>query len=271
LRDYRGRLVRLVEHHRGRVASTSGDGVLAEFPSAIEAVRAAVDVQQDLGALSDALPAEQQMRFRIGINVGDVMVEHGDLFGEGVNVAARLQSLAAPGAILISGPVYDPVRSKLAIDYEFLGAQRVKNMAREIPVYRLRAGGQRPPPEDLSPARRTAPEAVTLDPGASRGRERALRGDLSALVMGGLGLVTGQAWMGIVAVVLLWLGLSYAAVALGRPWWQRAGLLCVLLVGMLAGINLVTGTEQLWFLYPAAPLLAFAALTGAGRFRHGRG
>ena len=134
LRDYRGRLVRLVEHHHGRIANTSGDGVLAEFPSAVEAVRAAVDVQRELGALNGALPAERRMLFRIGINVGDVMVEPGgDLFGEGVNVAARLQGLAEPGAVLVPGPVHDLLRSKLAIGYEFLRVEAGQEHARRDP------------------------------------------------------------------------------------------------------------------------------------------
>jgi adenylate cyclase len=266
LRDYRGRLTRMVEHHRGRIANTSGDGVLAEFPSATEALRAAVDVQRELGALNGMLPAEQRMHFRIGINVGDVMVERGDLFGEGVNVAARLQALAEPGAILISGPVHDLVRSKLAIAYDFLGARRVKNIASEIPVYRVRLGDERPREAAglATPMSKPAEAGAPSVPHAGA-RERAIGSGLGALVLGGLALATGQRWMGIVAVVVLWLGLSHASAALAWPRRQRAALLCVLLVGFLAGINLLTRSTELWFLYPAAPLLALAALIGVGR------
>jgi adenylate cyclase len=258
LRDYRGRLARLVQHHRGRIANTSGDGVLAEFPSAIEAVRAAIDVQRELGTLNEALPAESRMRFRIGINVGDVMVEEGDLFGEGVNVAARLQGLAEPGSILISGPVYDLVRSKLAVAYEFLGPQRVKNITSEIPVYRVRLGGEdrtrQPeprPPESLPPPG---------DVGEVRGR--ATGAGTAALVLGGLGLVTGESWMGILAVIALCLGLSYASMALPLRRGQRLAIHCLLLVVLLAGIDLIASPTTIWFLYPAGPLLAAAALLG---------
>lgn len=257
LRDYRARLVRLVEHHRGRVANTSGDGVLAEFPSASEAVRAAIDIQRELGGLNGALPPERQMRFRIGINVGEVMVERGDLFGEGVNVAARLQTLAEPGGILISGPVHDLVRGRLAIGYEFLGPRRVKNITSEIPVYRIRLDGERPAAAE--------PRPLPVPPGepAPTTGGRVVAVGLAASALGGLGLVTGQLWMGILAVVVLWLGLNHAVAALGWPRRQRASLHCLLLIALLAGINLLTNPAELWFLYPAAPLLAVAAL-GAG-------
>jgi adenylate cyclase len=255
LRDYRGRLARLVQHHRGRIANTSGDGVLAEFPSAIEAVRAAIDVQRELGTLNEALPADRRMRFRIGINVGDVMVEEGDLFGEGVNVAARLQGLAEPGSILISGPVHDLVRSKLAIAYEFLGPQRVKNITSEIPVYRVRLGGE---------GRSGQPEPRPLPPPGNVGeaRGRATGAGAAALVLGGLGLVTGESWMGILAVIALSVGLSYANMALPLRRGQRLAIQCLLLVVLLAGIDLITSPTTIWFHYPAGPLLAVAALLG---------
>lgn len=283
LRDYRGRLARLVEHHRGRIANTSGDGVLAEFPSATEAVRAAVDVQRELGALNGTLPAERRMQFRIGINVGDVLVERGDLFGEGVNVAARLQALAEPGAILVSGPVHDLVRSRLAIGYEFMGSRRVKNMTAEIPVYRVRLGDERP--REAAAGRGPGPEAGTLPEavGSARGPGPrfgldvgwgpGLGAGVAALVLCGLGLATGQPWMGILAVVALFLGLSRANLARARPGRRRVAvaLQCVLLVGLLAGINLLTNPAELWFLSAAAPLLALAALTGLAPPSRGRG
>lgn len=272
LRDYRDRLARVVEHHRGRIANTSGDGVLAEFPSATEAVRAAVNVQQELGALNGALPAERRMHFRIGINVGDVLAERGDLFGEGVNVAARLQALAEPGAILVSGPVHDLVRRKLSVSYEFMGARRVKNMTAEIPVYRVRLGHEptREPPRPgpaLEPAAEASPEVA-----AATTRGRILRAGLAALTLAGLGLATGERWMGILAVVVLCVGLSHANLARTRPG-RRAkfSLQCVILVGLLAGIDLLTDSTEFWFLYPAAPLLALAALAGVGPSSRGPG
>lgn len=262
LRACRGRLARMVEHHRGRIVSTSGDGVLAEFPSAIDAVRAAVDTQRELGALNESLPPAERMEFRIGINVGDVMVEEGDLFGEGVNVAARLQALARPGAVLISGPVHDLVRSKLAIGCEFLGPQRVKNIEAEIPVYRVRLGpdreAARPEPSLPRPGPKPTPSAPTL----ALPRGPVLQAGLAALALAGLGLATGEAWMGILAAVLLFLGLTRANLGLARPRRHRAALQCLLLIAFLAAIDLLASPGELWFLYPTAPLLALAALLG---------
>ena len=95
---------RLIDEHGGRIANTAGDSVLAEFPSVVDAVQAAVEVQQALGRNNEALPQDRQVRFRIGVHVGDVMVKNGDLFGDGVNIAARLQVVAEPGGICVSGP-----------------------------------------------------------------------------------------------------------------------------------------------------------------------
>jgi adenylate cyclase len=126
-----------ITRHRGRVANTAGDSVLAEFPSVADSVQAAAEIQRELGERNATLPDARQMQFRIGINLGDVMVKDGDLFGEGVNVAARLQEMAPPGGICISGPVYDQVRNKLSMAYEFLGVKAVKNIATEVPIYRV--------------------------------------------------------------------------------------------------------------------------------------
>ena len=112
LRACRAVFGRLIERHGGRIVNTAGDGLLADFPSVVEAVQCAVEVQRELAG-----DASRAMRFRIGIHLGDVMVDGGDLFGEGVNLAARLQSLAEPGGILISQPVYQQVRSKLRIGF----------------------------------------------------------------------------------------------------------------------------------------------------------
>jgi adenylate cyclase len=107
LRQYRAAMDALVERHDGRTINTWGDMVIAEFSSVVEAVLCAIEVQRELAARNRDLPEAEQMWFRIGINLGDVMVENDDLYGEGVNIAARLQELAEPGGILISGPVYD--------------------------------------------------------------------------------------------------------------------------------------------------------------------
>jgi adenylate cyclase len=129
LRDARAVFARLIERHRGRIANTAGDGLIAEFPSVVEAVQCAVEVQRELAP--DTVPGPPHappLRFRIGLHLGDVMVDGGDLLGEGVNLAARLQALAPPGGILISHTVHDQVRTKLAVGFEHLGAPALKNL-----------------------------------------------------------------------------------------------------------------------------------------------
>jgi adenylate cyclase len=131
----------LIAGHDGRVVGSAGDSVLAEFPSPVEALRCAVAAQAALAERNAALPDARQMRFRVGVNLGDVMVKGDDIFGDGVNVAARLEGLAAAGGICISGPVYDQVRGKLDLVYDDLGPQSVKNIAEPIRVYRVGPGG----------------------------------------------------------------------------------------------------------------------------------
>ena len=124
LKRHRDALAGLIGRHRGRVVNTWGDGVIAEFPSVVEGVLCAVEAQKELRARNAGLATERRLEFRMGINVGDVMVEGHDLYGEGMNVAARLQALAAPGGIVISGSVHDQVRGKLVVGYEFAGPSR---------------------------------------------------------------------------------------------------------------------------------------------------
>ncbi|MSO66020.1 MAG: adenylate/guanylate cyclase domain-containing protein [Alphaproteobacteria bacterium] len=140
LTDYRQTMGAFIERHHGRIVGAAGDSVLAEFASVVEAVRCAVEVQQELKAKNEALPANRRMEFRIGINLGDVIVKDGDLFGDGVNIAARLQDLAAPGGICISGPVFEQVRNKLTIGFDYLGNRSVKHIAAEVAVYRVSLG-----------------------------------------------------------------------------------------------------------------------------------
>jgi adenylate cyclase len=146
---------RLIAEQGGRIANTAGDSVLAEFPSVVDAVEVAVAVQDALAAANDALPDERRVRFRIGVHVGDVMVKGGDLFGDGVNVAARLQSLATPGGICISGPAHEHVRKALPLAYTDLGPQGVKNIDEPVRAYAVAA---RPPPAGS----RALPKALPL-------------------------------------------------------------------------------------------------------------
>lgn len=128
---------KLIERHGGRVANTAGDGLIADFPSVVEAVQCAIEVQQELAAKDSALS------FRIGVNLGDVICDGDDLIGEGVNLAARLQTMAEPGGVLITQQVYDHVKNKLTIGFEYLGDRRPRNLTEDIPVYRISLGAPR--------------------------------------------------------------------------------------------------------------------------------
>jgi class 3 adenylate cyclase len=143
----------LIQRHRGRIVGTAGDSILAEFASAVDAVWCAVEVQQALKGKNAVLPAERRMEFRIGINVGDVVVEGEQIYGDGVNVAARLQGLADAGGLFISGTVYDQIGNKLPLHYEDLGERTVKNIAKPVRVYRVVMEDPSPPVEQASSLR----------------------------------------------------------------------------------------------------------------------
>ena len=138
LRTCRRELVEpCIATHRGSVVKTTGDGMLVKFVSPVEAVRCAVEMQQGMTERNAALPNHKRLQFRIGINLGDVVIEDGDIFGDGVNIAARLEALAEPGGICISRSVRDQVRDRVAFPFEDLGEQQVKNIARPLHVYRV--------------------------------------------------------------------------------------------------------------------------------------
>jgi adenylate cyclase len=136
--EYREAIVSAVARHSGRVVDAPGDNVLAEFSSVVDAVQCAVEIQRELRPRNAVLPPSRQMQFRIGINLGDVILEGSRLYGDGVNIAARLEGLAEGGGICLSGPAYDQVEGKLPLAYDFLGEHTVKNIARPVRVYRLR-------------------------------------------------------------------------------------------------------------------------------------
>ena len=141
LNSYRGIIDSLIAQHHGRFVGSAGDSVLAEFASVVEAVQCAVDIQASLKAENAALSSKRRMEFRIGINLGDVIVQGDQLYGDGVNVAARLESVADPGGICISGTVHDHVRYKLPLAYENVGEQSVKNITHPVQVWRVKAEG----------------------------------------------------------------------------------------------------------------------------------
>jgi adenylate cyclase len=222
LRRCREAMATLIERHDGRIVNTWGDAVIAEFASVVEAVPCAVETQQELSSHNGGLPEPQRMRFRIGINLGDVMVEGDDVYGDGVNIAARLQELAEPGGILISGPVYEQVHNKLSIGFDCLGEQRLKNVANPVTGYRVLQGG--------APSRPQAPRpAATREPPAPPPRAE-----------GGL----SRAW----------------------DWYTRLPRLSVVMIALavfLFVINVFTGLRDVWFQWPAAPLLLIAFLRAA--------
>ncbi len=165
----------IITFHQGRIVSTAGDSVLAEFSSAVEAVRCAVEIQEALKTRNDSLEEHRQMHFRVGVNLGDVVVKNEDLLGDGVNVAARLETIAEPGGICISSSVYDQITGKLDLGFQDIGEQNLKNISRPIRVYRVsgasapvRAGAGRPP---------GSPRAASAQPAAVGDRSRHCGGD----------------------------------------------------------------------------------------------
>ncbi|WP_035965396.1 adenylate/guanylate cyclase domain-containing protein, partial [Bradyrhizobium sp. YR681] len=141
LRRYFAAMARLVERHDGRIVNTWGDAVIAEFASVVEAVQCAIEIQQEASNQESAPPQANPMRFRIGINLGDVMVDGTNIYGDGVNIASRLQELAEPGGVVISSSVYDQVHNKMSVGFDCLGQRPMKNIA-PLTSYRLTLGGQ---------------------------------------------------------------------------------------------------------------------------------
>ena len=140
LTEYRDIIDGLIARHDGRIFGTAGDSVVAEFGSAVEAVRCALSIQEELAVRNAELSDDRKLRFRIGINLGDVMVKGDDLFGDAVNVAARLEGLAEPGGICVSASVFDQVKHKLSLSFEDIGPQAVKNVAEPVPTFRIVPG-----------------------------------------------------------------------------------------------------------------------------------
>ncbi len=157
LNAHRRELVdRKVEEHHGRIIKTTGDGMLVEFASVVNAMRCAIEVQRSMSTRNSGVPHEKRIEFRIGINVGDIIIDSGDIFGDGVNVAARLEGLAEPGGICVSGRVQEDTQGKLEITFEDAGQQQLKNIARPVQVYQVRL--------DMTAANMAAPQALSNKP-----------------------------------------------------------------------------------------------------------
>jgi adenylate cyclase len=232
LRRYRTAISGLVERHDGRIVNTWGDAVISEFASVVEAVQCAVEIQQEIANQQLDQPDAQRMRFRIGINLGDVMVEGSDIYGDGVNIAARLQELAEPGGVVISGTVYDQVHNKLSLGFDFLGQQQVKNVA-PVTSYRVAMGGE-------AGGRRSAPVDARPPAGAREGSERrepATR------------LQAAANWFA------------------NQP---RDIAVLLTIAAFLIVINLFANPHRIWFHWPVAALLFIVILRTVGRRRRDR-
>jgi len=136
---YRAIMTGLIEAHSGRVVDAKGDNVLADFPSVVDAIQCAVHIQKELELKNADLPEHRRMAFRIGVNLGDVIEKGDTIYGDGVNIAARLESLADGGGICISGTAFDAVGKKLPLGYKFLGEQKVKNTEKPVRAYKVLA------------------------------------------------------------------------------------------------------------------------------------
>ena len=142
LKAYRRELIDpKIAEHRGRIVKTTGDGALVEFASAVDAVRCAMEIQRTMTERSAQIPEERRIEFRIGINVGDIIIDEGDIYGDGVNIAARLETLATPGSICLSDHAYQQIKGKLALEVSDMGEQQLKNIAQPVRVYGVRLDG----------------------------------------------------------------------------------------------------------------------------------
>jgi class 3 adenylate cyclase len=267
LKRLREAMARLIEAHSGRVVNPWGDGLLAEFSSVVEAVRAAVDVQGELASIDDA-GGGRPMLFRIGINLGDVIVDGDNIYGDGVNIAARLQESAAPGGILISRNVYDQVRNKVSVGFDFLGDLAVKNLQEAVPSYAVRIDGQEGLPDrPLNPVPAPLPAAE----GEARNRPQFISTRFGT-VPRQVATLAFAALVVLVVNLLNWSGtfwaawplLAFATLAAASMTRSLApairGPATLGVVGLgLVGVNLLTWHGTFWAVWP---LLGFAVLAG---------
>ncbi len=251
LKDCRSALTDLLETFGGRLVNTWGDSVIAEFPSVVDAVQCAIEFQQDVRHRNSLLPAHDQMQFRIGINLGDIMIEGDDIYGDGVNIAARMQETAGPGDIAISAGVHEQIRNKLVAGFEYIGSQKVKNISEPVRCFRIRVGGDNKYPENEEQSQTKAPNERTGPAGESFGAAPEISGP----------------------------GVSALRRHVDRAWsWfqnQTHGVkVAVSFIVFFFFINLLSGFSEVWFFWPSLPFLAYILIKkrrqskGSGNDRH---
>lgn len=276
LRFSRDVFVKFIERHQGRVANTAGDGLIAEFPSVVEAVQCAIEVQRELATM----PHEyEQLFFRIGIHLGDVVVDGQDLLGEGVNLAARLQTMAEPGGILISQQVFDQVRSKLTVGFDYLGEKRPKNYSEDVPVYRVSGGGKsrsfRLASKSVSPKpRTTVPPRMRSETSPDAAVQILRNAKVAGLILAGLltiDVATGTPfWMHWPAVALC----TVLALQATSVFFQPGITLLVARVAIVATslllINLFSWSGYFWALWPVGAIVFLGLIWKVARTRDNR-
>ncbi|MEP3277124.1 MAG: adenylate/guanylate cyclase domain-containing protein [Stappiaceae bacterium] len=236
LKDCRGALVVLLETFGGRLVNTWGDSAIAEFPSVVDAVQCAIEFQQEVFHRNCQLPPESQMLFRIGVNLGDIMVEGDDIYGDGVNIAARMQETAGPGEIAISAGVHEQIRNKLVAGFEYIGSQKVKNISEPIRCFRIRIGGENTYSEDNA-------EHVTQESNAQTEEQTESVGDTSDNSRGNQDFPKFRR-----SATRAW------------SWFQRQAhgvKVSISFIGLFFFINLLSGLSVIWFFWPSFPFLAY--------------
>lgn len=232
LKRYRTIMSGLFDRHEGRQVNTWGDAVIAEFDSVVEAVRCSVEIQDALSAENRDLSPDAQMWLRIGINLGDVMNDNGDLYGDGVNIAQRLESMAEPGGILVSATVYALARKQLALGFDYNGEHTIKGIDEPVPVYSVRMTG-RNEPETERQHRQRGPGTANTD-----------------------AETTLSSWTERAEAGLAWLRVQ-----------PRRVRIAAVAIGIFVVLNLFFGGfADPWFIYPSAPLGLYIYL----RYRRGK-
>ena len=279
LTAYREVMTTLIKQHHGRVVDTVGDNLLAEFASVVDAVQGAVAIQKEILTRNDQLPKNRKMLFRIGINLGDLVVEGDRIYGDGVNIAARLEALADPGGICISRTAYDQIEDKLPLGYEYLGEKIVKNAVKPLRVYRvlfepetkISRFKRRIKKDRSKPAKKDEPYEEKIKESGTGLKIRDSRLFYKHLwvyagVIGFLFIINVLTWSGVIwfhwpalgwglLIYLQWINFADKKRGLIRDksgtHWGKHLRTYLGVIGFLFIINMLTGFGTIWFHWPA--------------------